>query len=157
MTHESNARPNPLEAQQALDSVADSQRALAPFVRSPAWLYPTQGIAVALFIIGLVLFNSHSWAILALGTSIIIFCVLPVLQSARSRVIIDVYTHRGSRALGLLYLAGFAVLVIGALVVHALSGSEWAAYIAGLLALVLTLVCGPAMDKKLAASLGTPY
>ncbi|KQQ80968.1 SoxR reducing system RseC family protein [Arthrobacter sp. Leaf137] len=157
MTHESSERPNPLEAQQALESVTDSQRALAPFVRSPGWLYPAQGVAMALFIIGLVLFTSHGWATLALGTSIIIFCVLPVLQSARSRVIIDVYTHSGSRVLGLLYLAGFAGLVIGALVVHALSGREWAAYIAGLLALALTLVCGPAMDKKLCASIGASH
>jgi hypothetical protein len=112
---------------------------------------------MALFIIGLVLFTSHGWATLALGTSIIIFCVLPLLQSVRSRVIVDVYTHSGSRALGLLYLAGFAVLVIGALVVHALTGGEWAAYVAGLVALALTLVCGPAMDKRLAASIGASH
>jgi len=153
MTDERSARPNPQQAQQALDTVAESHRALAPFVRSPGWLYPAQGVGMSLFIIGLVLFTSHGWATVALGTSIIIFCVLPALQTERSRVILDVYTHPGSRVLGLLYLAGFAVLVTGALVVHALSGGEWAAYVAGLLALALTLVCGPAMDKKLAASI----
>lgn len=154
MTNEGSARPSPQEAQQALDIVAESRRALAPFVRSPGWLYPMQGVGMGLFIIGLVLFASHGWAAVALGTSIIIFCVLPVLQTERSRVILDVYTHPGSRVLGLLYLTCFAVLVAGALVVHAVSGVEWVAYVAALLAFALTLACGPAMDRKLAASVG---
>lgn len=154
MTHERSEYPGRQEAQQALGTVAESQRALAPFVRSPGWLYPAQGVGMGLFIIGLVLFTSHGWATVALGASMIIFCLLPVLQSQRARVILDVYTHRGSRFLGLLYLTGFVVLVAAALVVHAVGGVEWVAYVAALLAFVLTLACGPAMDRKLAASLG---
>jgi hypothetical protein len=104
-----------------------------------------------------VLFESHGWAPIALGASAVVFCVLPVLQSARSRVILDVYTHPGSRSLGLLYLAAFAALVAGALVVHAVTGADWVAFLAALLAAVLTIVCGPAMETRLARWIGASH
>jgi hypothetical protein len=63
-----------------------------PQRKAPGWLYPAQGLGMGLFIIGLVLFKVHGWATVALGASGVVFCVLPVLQSARSRVILDVYT-----------------------------------------------------------------
>ncbi len=42
---------------------------------------------MGLFIIGLVLSKSYGWATVVLAVSVIIFCVLPFLQSARSRVL----------------------------------------------------------------------
>lgn len=67
----------------------------------------------------------------------------------------DVYTHRGSRGLGLLYLGILTALIAGALVLHALSGADWLVYLAALLALVLTLILGPAMEERLARRIGT--
>ncbi|ASN18405.1 hypothetical protein CGK93_00720 [Arthrobacter sp. YN] len=131
-------------------AVSESQRALGPFVGSPAWLYPAQGLGMALFILGLVLFGTYPWAPVALGVSAIIFCLLPLLQSTHTRVLVDVYTHRGSRALGLVYLAAFATIVAGALALHAVSDADWIAYAAAILAFVLTVVAGPAMEAKLA-------
>jgi hypothetical protein len=156
MTHESGRRPSPQEAHQALAEVAESQRALAPLVQSPKWLYPAQGIGMALFIIGLVLFNSYGWATIVLGLSVIVFCVLPILQSRRSRVILDVYTHPGSRLVGLLYLGAFAALVTAALVLHAVTGNDLIVYLAALLAFVLTVLCGPVMETKVARWIGAP-
>ncbi|MFB9655004.1 hypothetical protein [Pseudarthrobacter oxydans] len=150
MTHESGGRPSPQEAHQALAEVAESRRALAPFIHSPKWLYPAQGIGMALFIIGLALFNSYGWATIALGLSMVVFCVLPVLQSRRSRVILDVYTHPGSWLVGLLYLGAFAALVAAALVIHTVTGNDLVVYLAAFLAFVLTVLCGPAMETKLA-------
>ncbi|MDO6141808.1 hypothetical protein [Paenarthrobacter aurescens] len=143
-------RPSPEEAQQALLAVSESRRALGPFVGSPAWLYPAQGLGMALFILGLVLFGTYPWAPVALGASVIVFCVLPLLQSTRTRVLVDVYTHRGSRTLGLLYLGAFTAIVAAALVLHALSGIDVIAYAAAVLAFVLTVIAGPAMEAKLA-------
>ncbi len=151
MTHES-VRPGPDQAHDALLAVAASRRSLAPFIGSPRWLYPVQGLGMGLFIVGLVLYGSRSWAAPALAASIVIFCVLPVLQSRRSRVLVDVYTHRGSRAVAAVYVGSFAVLVAAALAWHAATGADWLVYLMALLAFVLSLVCGPAMERKLAAS-----
>jgi hypothetical protein len=112
---------------------------------------------MGLFIIGLALSKSHGWAMAILGVSVIVFCVLPVLQSARSRVILDVYTHRGSRGIGLIYLSAFAALVACTLVVHAMTGADWIVYLAALLAFVLTIICGPAMETRLARWMGATH
>jgi hypothetical protein len=109
---------------------------------------------MALFIVGLALFNSYGWATVALGLSVVVFCVLPVLQSTQSRVILDVYTHPGSRLVGLLYLAAFAALVAAALVLHAVTRTDMIVYLAALLAFVLTVLCGPVMETKVAHRIG---
>ena len=157
MTNDRGAHPSPEESRQALIAVSESQRALGPFVRSPRWLYPAQGIGMGLFIIGLVMSKSRAWAMVILGVSVIVFCVLPVLQSMRSRVILDVYTHRGSRVVGLTYLAALTAFVAGALVFHAIIGADWVVYLAALLAFVLTIICGPAMETKLARWIGATH
>ncbi|MCQ6271103.1 hypothetical protein M8J71_11485 [Pseudarthrobacter sp. R1] len=105
---------------------------------------------MGLFIIGLVLFKSYGWATIALGLSVIVFCVLPILQSRRSRVILDVYTHPGSRLVAVLYLGAFAALVAAALSIHSVTGNDLVVYLAALMAFVLTVLCGPAMETKLA-------
>lgn len=109
---------------------------------------------MGLFIIGLVLSKSYGWATVVLAVSVIIFCVLPFLQSARSRVIVDVYTHRGSRLLGLIYLGIFTVVVASALVLHAVVRADWMVYVAALLVFVLTLIFGPAMEARQARWIG---
>ena len=157
MTSDSERRPSPEEARQALTAVSDSQRALGPFVGSPWWLYPAQGLGMGLFIIGLVLSKSHGWATVVLAVSVIIFCVLPLLQSARSRVILDVYTHRGSRLLGLIYLGLFAAVVAGALLLHAVVRADWMVYGAALLVFILTLIFGPAMEARQARWIGAAH
>ena len=154
MTFEGGRRPSPQEAHQALADISESQRALAPFVHSPRWLYPAQGIGMALFIVGLVLYESYGWATVALGLSVVVFCVLPVLQSKRSRVILDVYTHPGGRLVALFYFAVFTALVAAALVLHAVTRTDIVVYLAALLAFVLTVFCGPAMEAKVAQRIG---
>lgn len=142
-------RPSAQEAQRALDSISDSKKALAPYVRSPHWLYPAQGIGMALFIMGLVFSKENGWGQAVLVGACIIFCLLPLLQSRGRRVVMDVYTHRGSRGLGLVYLVSFALITAAALALYSLYGSVWLVVGAAVAALVLTLVAGPAMDARL--------
>lgn len=156
MTHDS-VRPGPDQAHDALLAVAASQRSLAPFIGSPRWLYPVQGLGMGLFIVGLALYGSRSWAAPALAASIVVSCLLPLLQSRRSRVIVDVYTHKGRRVAAAVYLGTFAVLVASALAWHAATAADWLVYLMAVLALVLSLVCGPAMERRLAESLRNPH
>lgn len=142
------SRPSPEDARLALDSVAQSRRALASHVRSPAWLYPAQGVGMALFIIGLTLSKHHSWATALLAVSAVIFCALPLLQS-RGRVVLDVYTHPGSRGLAWGYASLFGLLTAACLIAYALHPSLWLPVTGGMLALLLTLVMGPLMDSRL--------
>ena len=151
MTSENGPRPSAAEAREALRAVAESQQALRRFIGSPRWLYPAQGFGIGLFIVGVTLSKSYGWATSVLALSVIIFCVLPILLSRRSRVTIDVYTHRGSRGPALLYLGALTILIAGALVLHALVGADWIVYIAALLAFVLTVILGPAMENAWAA------
>ncbi len=104
---------------------------------------------MALFIIGLAFSKENGWGMGVLAASCIIFCLLPLLQSSRRRVVMDVYTHRGSRGLGLVYLASFAMITISALALYSMFASAWLVVGAAALALVLTLVSGPAMDARL--------
>ena len=154
MTSENGAPPSAAEAREALRAVAESQQALGPYIGSPRWLYPAQGFGIGLFIIGVALSKSHGWATAVLAASVIIFCVLPLLLSNRTRVNIDVYTHRGSRGLGLLYLGTLTVLIAAVLVLHALFGADWMVYAAALLAFVLTVILGPAMEERLGRRIG---
>lgn len=157
MTSENGTRPSAAEARDALRTVAESQQALGRFIGPPRWLYPAQGFGIGLFIIGVALSKSYGWATAVLALSVIIFCVLPLLLSRRSRVTIDVYTHRASRGLALLYLGTVTILIAGALVLHALVGADWIVYVAALLAFVLTLTLGPAMEERLASRIGTGH
>jgi hypothetical protein len=81
-----------------------------------------------------------------LAAAAIIFCRLPLLQS-HGRVVMDVYTHRGSRGLGLAYAALFVPSQL--VVLYSLSASAWAVFGAAALSLMLTLTMGPAMDARL--------
>lgn len=148
MTSDHSPRPTAREAQQALDSITESKKAVAPFVRSPKWLYPVQGMGMGLFIIGLVFAKENTWGLAVLTATCILFSLLPMFQ-ARRRVVMDVYTHRGSRGLGVVYLASFALITIAALALYSLFASAWLVAGAAVLALVLTLVAGPAMDARL--------
>ncbi|WP_146364444.1 hypothetical protein [Arthrobacter yangruifuii] len=146
------ARPSAQEARQALESISLSKQALAPHVRSPAWLYPAQGVGMGLFVIGLVCSKDTSWATGLVAVSAVIFCVLPMLQS-RGRLVIDVYTHPGSRGLAWTYIAAFALIAVAAVVLYLTFKLAWIGYGAAVLVLMLTLVMGPAMDARLARAL----
>ncbi|MCC9174299.1 hypothetical protein [Arthrobacter sp. zg-Y179] len=152
MPHTQGPRPSPDEARQALESITLSKRALAPHVRSPAWLYPAQGVGMAMFVIGLVFSKEAGWATGLFAVSGILFCVLPMLQT-RGRVVVDVYTHPGSRGLSWTYVAVFLLVCVAAVVLHSTYSRAWIGYAAGVVVLVLTLVMGPAMDARLARAL----
>ncbi|WP_426225159.1 hypothetical protein [Pseudarthrobacter sp. DSP2-3-2b1] len=104
---------------------------------------------MALFIIGLVFSKENGWGQAVLVGACIIFCLLPLIQSRGRRVVMDVYTHRGSRGLGLVYLVSFALITAAALAFYSLYGSVWLVVGAAVVALVLTLVAGHAMDARL--------
>lgn len=152
MTNDHSKLPSADEAKQALQSVNESRQALAGHIRSPAWLYPIQGLAMGLFILGLVFSKDNGWGSSLLAVTIVIFCLLPLLQS-RSNVVVDVYTHRGSRRLAMIYVATFALLTTATLVLYSLYSWAWLAYGAAVLALVLTLVMGPAIENRLERAL----
>ncbi|MCQ1953020.1 hypothetical protein [Arthrobacter sp. zg-Y238] len=152
MTHAQGPRPSPDEARQALESITLSKQALAPHVRSPAWLYPAQAVGMAMFVIGLVFSKEADWATGLFAVSGILFCVLPMLQS-RGRVVVDVYTHPGSRGLSWTYVAVFLLICVAAVVLYSTYSRAWIAYVAAVLVLVLTLVAGPAMDARLERAL----
>lgn len=156
MASDPGKRPSPSEARQALTSISESKKALAPHVRSPKWLYPVQGVGTGLFIIGLVFARDHGWGQGVLAAAAIIFCLLPLLQS-RGRVVMDVYTHRGSRGLGLAYAGLLAAITLAAVVFYALSASAWAVAGAAVLSLMLTLIMGPAMDARLERAVRTGH
>lgn len=145
-------RPDPREAAAALDLAAQAPRALAPYVGSPPWLYPLQGVAVATLMLGLA-FLQDSWfgpAGLALGVAL-----LTVLSMTRShgRVSADVYTQPGSRGPAWIYAAVVALLLAGALVVRPLGAPTWIVFVLAGVALVLTVVVGPRLDRRAAAAL----
>lgn len=150
MTHEQ--RPSAEEARQALESITESQRALAAHVRSPAWLYPAQGVGMGLMIIGLVFSKDNGWATGVLAVAVVIFSLLPMLQT-RSRVVFDVYTNPASRGLALVYVVLFLLIGVAALALYAHFSWAWIGYGGAVLALILTLVMGPAMDERLARAL----
>ncbi|MCQ2000429.1 hypothetical protein [Arthrobacter zhaoxinii] len=152
MTQDHAARPSAEEARQALESVSQSKQALAPHVRSPAWLYPVQGIGMGVFVIGLVFSKDAGWASALIAVSGVLFSVLPMLQT-RSRLVIDVYTHPGSRGLAWTYVAAFALIAVAAVVLYMTFKLAWIGYGAAVLVLMLTLVMGPAMDARLARAL----
>lgn len=149
MTSDHGRRPSSGEAQQALDSISESKKALAPYVRSPKWLYPVQGLGMGLMIIGMVLSKDYGWAPGVVAVAVTIFCLLPLLQSSRGRVVVEVYTHRASRGLGIVHIASFTFILIVAFVLYALFAFEWMVFSAAVLALILTLVMGPAMETRL--------
>jgi len=144
------ARPTAAEAQAALDSVAESRKTLAPYVRSPWWLYPAQGLGTAAFVIGLAFTATHpSWGTSILAVAIVVLSVLPMLQQRPGRVVLDVYTHRGSRGTALVYVLIFGLVVATALVLNAYTAADWIVYLAGAASFVLTVVMGPIMDARL--------
>ena len=152
MTHPQGTRPSPEEARQALESVSASKQALAPHVRSPAWLYPVQGVGMAMFVIGLVFAKEAGWATGLIAVSGVLFCLLPMLQS-RGRVVVDVYTHPGSRGLAWTYVAVFVLICAAAVVLYWAYSRAEIGYGAAVLVLVLTLVAGPRMDARLERAL----
>lgn len=152
MTSEHSMRPSADEAKRALESISESRQALAAHVRSPAWLYPVQGLGMGLFVIGLVFSKDTGWGSGLLAGTVVIFCLLPLLLS-RGRVVVDVYTHPGSRRLAVVYVAAFALITAAALVLYSLYAWAWIAYGAAVLVLILTLVMGPAMDERLERAL----
>ncbi|MCC9204404.1 hypothetical protein [Arthrobacter sp. zg-Y769] len=152
MTNPQGARPSAEEARQALESVTLSKQALAPYVRSPSWLYPAQGVGMGLFVIGLVFSKDTGWAMALIAVSGVLFSVLPMLQT-RGRLVVDVYTHPGSRGLSWLYVAAFLLICVVAVVLYSTYSRAWIAYVAAVLVVVLTLVTGPAMDARLARAL----
>ena len=62
-----------------------------------------------------------------------------------------------SWGLALLYLGILTILIAGALVLHALVRADWMVYVAALLAFVLTLIFGPALEERLARRIGTGH
>lgn len=152
MTNNQGARPDSAEARRALETVYESKHALAAYVRSPVWLYPLQGLGMGLFVIGLVFSKEDGWGSSLLAVAAVFFCLLPLLQ-ARGRVVVDVYTHRGSRRLALVYVTAFALTAVAALVLYSIYSWTWIAFAAAAISLVLTLVMGPAMEARLERSL----
>jgi hypothetical protein len=143
-------RPSAAEAQAALESVAESRMTLAPYVRSPWWLYPAQGVGTAAFVVGLAFTTSHpAWGTSLLAVAIVVLGVLPMVQQRPGRLVLDVYTHRGSRGSALVYVLLFALVVATALVLNAYVTADWIVYLAGAAAFVLTVVMGPIMDSRL--------
>lgn len=144
--------PTPAEAQEALASIDESKSRLAGHVKSPWWLYPVQGIGVAAFMVGIA-FSKYDIAFgsTALVIAIMLFCILPLLQQTPTRVIFDVYTHRGSRGLAMIYVLLLLVLTVAAVWVVAAAGPvfAWAVYLAAAAGLVLTVIIGPLMDTRL--------
>lgn len=144
--------PTPEEAQEALASIGESKSHLADHVKSPWWLYPAQGIGVAAFIVGIA-FSKYDTAFgsTAIVISIMLFCIVPLLQKKPSRVIFDVYTHRSTRGLALSYALLLLVLAVVALWALSAGGPLFAGavYLAAGAALVLTVIMGPLMDDCL--------
>lgn len=129
-------------------------------MKSPWWLYPVQGIGVAAFLVG----NSFSkygisFGSTALVIAIMLFCILPLLQQTPKRVIFDVYTHRGSRGLALIYVLLLLVLAVTAVWVLSAVGSgfAWVVYLATMAGLVLTVIIGPLMDTRLERAIRTGH
>lgn len=100
---------------------------------------------MGLFVIGLVFSKDSGWGSGVLAASAVTLALLPLLQS-RGRAVVDVYTHRG---ITLVYVVSFALITAAALVLHVLYSWTWLTYGAAMLALILTLVMGPAMDARL--------
>lgn len=144
--------PTAEEAQEALVAIEESKSRLADYVKSLWWVYPVQGIGVAAFIVGIA-FSKYDIAFgsAALVIAIMLFCILPLLQQTTPRAIFDVYTHRSTRGLALIYVLILLVLAVAA--VWALSaagpGFSWAVYLAAGAGLVLTVIIGPLMDTRL--------
>ena len=152
MTNNEGARPGAEEARRALETVYESKHALAGYVRSPRWMYPLQGLGMGLFVIGLVFSKEDGWGSSLLAVAAVFFCLLPLLQ-ARGRVVVDVYTHQGSRMLALVYVTAFVLTAVTALVLYSLLSWTWIAFAAAALTLILTLFMGPAMEARLERSL----
>lgn len=142
----------PAEAQEALSSLEESKSRLADHVKSPWWLYPVQGLGVAAFIVGLA-FSKYDIAFgsTALVIAIVLFCILPLLQQTPKRVIFDVYTHRSTRGLALIYALTLVALAVASVWVLSAANSVfvWAVYLAAGTSLVLTVIVGPLMDTRL--------
>lgn len=66
-------------------------------------------------------------------------------------MVFDVYTHRGSRGLALIYVLLLLVLAVAAVWAMSTAGRPlmWAVYAAAVMALLLTVVMGPRMDARL--------
>ena len=152
MTSNQGARPGAEEARRALETVSESKHALAGYVRSPRWMYPLQGLGMGLFVLGLVFSKENGWGSSLLAVAAVFFCLLPLLQ-ARGRVVVDVYTHQGSRKLALVYVTAFVLTAVTALVLYSLYSWNWIAFVAASLSLILTLFMGPAMEARLEQSL----
>ncbi|KAA9147234.1 hypothetical protein F6B41_25070 [Microbacterium lushaniae] len=149
------SRPSATEAQAALDSVAQSRQTLAPYVRSPWWLYPAQGLSSAALVIGLGFTKTYpGWASGLIAAAVVLFCALPLIQQrAPGRVALDVYTHPGSRGVSLLYVILFGLVIAATLVINALVAADWIVYIAAVVLFVLTVAMGPVMDARLERAL----
>lgn len=65
----------------------------------------------------------------------------------------DVYTHPASRGLALVYVLLFLLIGTGTLALYAHYDRAWIGYAGAVLALVLTLVLGPALDGRVARAL----
>lgn len=152
MTSNQGARPGAEEARRALETVSESKHALAGYVRSPRWMYPLQGLGMGLFVFGLIFSKENGWGSSLLAVAAVFFCLLPLLQ-ARGRVVVDVYTHQGSRKLALVYVTAFVLTAVTALVLYSLYSWAWIAFVAASLSLILTLFMGPAMEARLEQSL----
>lgn len=144
--------PTPAEAREALSSIEESKSHLADHVKSPWWLYPVQGIGVAAFIVGIA-FSKHDIALgtTALVIAIMLFCILPLLQQTPKRVIFDVYTHRSTRGLAMIYVLLLLALAVAAVWVFSAAGPvfAWTVYLAAGAGLLLTVIIGPIMDTRL--------
>lgn len=144
--------PTPAEAQEALSSIEESKSRLADHVKSPWWLYPVQGIGVAAFIVGIA-FSKYDigFGSTALVIAIMLFCILPLLQQTPKRVIFDVYTHRSTRGLAVIYVLLLLALVVAAVWVLSAAGPvfAWAVFLAAGAGLALTVIIGPLMDTRL--------
>ncbi|HEV7948624.1 MAG TPA: hypothetical protein VGP24_02540 [Glaciihabitans sp.] len=144
------SRPTPHEARAALDTVTESRKSLAPFVRSPRWLYPVQGLATAAMLIGLpISLTDYAVGTGLLAFAIIVFSVLPMAQHTPGRVVFDVYTHRGSWRFALLYVIPIILLMVAVLVFHPIYEADWFVYLAAAIGFLLTVVMGPMLDTRL--------
>ncbi len=147
-------RPSPADARDALSAVNETRARVAPFARSPWWLYPVQGVAVAGLVIAMPASKTDvAWGSGLLVAAILLLCSVPWLQQGTGRVVMDAFNHPATRALSWTHAVITIALAVAAIVSADDRGLGWVVYGAAGVGFIITVVLGRLMDVRLASAL----
>jgi quinol-cytochrome oxidoreductase complex cytochrome b subunit len=147
-------RPTPADARDALSAVDETRARVAPFARTPWWLYPIQGVAVVGLIIGMPASRIDvAWGSSLIVATILLLCSVPWLQQRAGRVVMDAFTHPATRVLSWTHAVITIALAVAAIVSVDDRGLGWVVYAAAGAGFILTVALGRLMDVRLASAL----